>query len=85
MAEGGDWVVPSYNDEPRLKKPPLASWVQAGAMRVLGSRALWVAGLASLVLGAAFALGPWFLGRACGREAAGFLGSLALCSTRAGV
>jgi 4-amino-4-deoxy-L-arabinose transferase-like glycosyltransferase len=83
MAEGGDWVVPTYNDEPRLKKPPLASWGQAGAMRALSNRALWVAGLASLVFGTLFALGPWLLGRALGRETAGFLGSLALCSTRA--
>ncbi|MEZ0263596.1 MAG: ArnT family glycosyltransferase, partial [Phycisphaerae bacterium] len=35
MLQSGDWVVPTYLDEPRLKKPPLIYWAQAGAMALL--------------------------------------------------
>ena len=83
MAETGDLVVPRYNDEPRLKKPPLQSWVQAGTMAVAGTREAWAAALASWFVGALFALGPLLLGRSLGRPGAGFLGSLLLCASRA--
>jgi 4-amino-4-deoxy-L-arabinose transferase-like glycosyltransferase len=29
----GRWLVPTLNDEPRLAKPPLTSWITAAAMR----------------------------------------------------
>ena len=28
----GRWLVPTLNDEPRLAKPPLTSWITAAAM-----------------------------------------------------
>ncbi len=83
MADTGDLVVPRYNDEPRLKKPPLQSWVQAATMAVAGTREPWGAALGSWLAGALFALGPLLLGRALGRPAAGLLGSLLLCASRA--
>ncbi|HYE19026.1 MAG TPA: glycosyltransferase family 39 protein [Tepidisphaeraceae bacterium] len=39
MLQSGDWVVPTYLDEPRLKKPPLIYWAQAGAMALLADPA----------------------------------------------
>lgn len=36
MTETGDWVVPRFNDAPRLNKPPLAYWLQAAFMMPLG-------------------------------------------------
>ena len=82
MAATGDWAVPRYHGDARLKKPPLQSWVQAAAMKVTGSDALPVAGFASWLTGLLFALGPLWIGTALGRPGAGFLGSLLLCATR---
>lgn len=85
MATTGDFVVPRYNGEVRLKKPPLASWAQAGAMGALGTTDRRVAGAVSWLLGLLFALGPLLLGAALARPFAGFLGSLLLVTCRSAV
>lgn len=36
MLRSGDLVVPVFNGEPRLNKPPLVYWMQAGAMALIG-------------------------------------------------
>jgi 4-amino-4-deoxy-L-arabinose transferase-like glycosyltransferase len=36
MLESRDFLVPTYNYEPRFKKPPFATWVIAGSYHVLG-------------------------------------------------
>ncbi|MGH7198615.1 MAG: ArnT family glycosyltransferase [Candidatus Omnitrophota bacterium] len=36
MRERGDWVVPYFNNEPRLAKPPLIYWCQAASYGILG-------------------------------------------------
>lgn len=36
MARRDDWVVPWFNGEPRLKKPPLGYWLTAGSARAAG-------------------------------------------------
>ncbi len=36
MLERGEWLVPYFNDQPRLNKPPLSYWLVAGAYRVFG-------------------------------------------------
>ena len=36
MLRAGDWVVPRFEGEPRLVKPPLLHWLQAGAFAVFG-------------------------------------------------
>jgi 4-amino-4-deoxy-L-arabinose transferase-like glycosyltransferase len=36
MLATGDWIVPRFNGEPRLNKPPLAYWLQAVAMAGVG-------------------------------------------------
>ena len=40
MVERGDWLVPYFNAEPRLNKPPLAYWVVAAFYRGFGA-SLW--------------------------------------------
>lgn len=35
MIESGDYVVPRVQDRPRLNKPPLIYWLQAGAVQVI--------------------------------------------------
>lgn len=83
MAATGDVVVPSYHGEARLKKPPLHSWIGAACMAVVGDDGLVVAGLATVIVGLLFALGPLLLGRALGLPEAGLVGSLLLCASRA--
>ncbi len=39
MLAGGDWTVPHYLDELRLKKPILIYWLQAGSMKIFGQNA----------------------------------------------
>ena len=36
MIEGGDYVVPHFNNQLRLDKPPLAYWAQVVSFRILG-------------------------------------------------
>jgi len=36
MLRGGDLIVPTFNGEPRLNKPPLIYWLQAASFRLLG-------------------------------------------------
>jgi len=36
MAAGGDRLVPHFDGEPRINKPPLLTWMQAAAFRVVG-------------------------------------------------
>jgi 4-amino-4-deoxy-L-arabinose transferase-like glycosyltransferase len=36
MAQSGDWVVPVFQNQPRLRKPPLLYWLSGAAMRVSG-------------------------------------------------
>lgn len=36
MLESGDWIVPRYNGELRLQKPPLPYWATATSYQVLG-------------------------------------------------
>ena len=38
MLEGGDWLVPQVNGETFAHKPPLAYWLMAASMGVLGER-----------------------------------------------
>ncbi len=41
MVERGDWLVPYFNAEPRLNKPPLAYWVVAAFYRCFGVSFWW--------------------------------------------
>ena len=41
MVERGDWLVPYFNGEPRLNKPPLAYWVVAAFYRCFGASFWW--------------------------------------------
>lgn len=71
MAERGDWIVPYFNGEPRLNKPPLNYWLTAAvawasgdlpAVEVWHGRLVsWLAGIG--ILGLAAALGAQAYGR----------------------
>jgi len=36
MAEGGSWLIPEFNEEPRYNKPPLFYWLIAISHKILG-------------------------------------------------
>ena len=52
MVEQGDWVVPVFNDEIRLKKPPLPYWGVAIARTLAGSMHERVFRMPSAIMGA---------------------------------
>ncbi|MFB3905976.1 MAG: ArnT family glycosyltransferase [Acidobacteriota bacterium] len=41
MLERGDWVVPYFNGEPRLNKPPLSYWLVGAFYRLFGVSLFW--------------------------------------------
>lgn len=66
MMQRGDWVVPYYNGEPRLKKPPLYHWENLATYRLFGVNefaARLPSALADLAL---VALTVWFTRRESG-------------------
>ena len=72
MAERRDWIVPYFNGEPRLNKPPLSYWLTGALAWAAGdlpriaewhARAVSIAAGAALVL-ATVAMGALVLGRA---------------------
>ncbi len=76
MAEGGDWLVPVYEREERINKPPLMYWVVAGLFRVQGgteslSLARGVnAVFGALLVAAVYGCGRFWVGRRRARMAA---------------
>jgi hypothetical protein len=41
MLERGDWLVPYFNGEPRLNKPPLSYWLVAAFYKMFSVSVLW--------------------------------------------
>lgn len=65
---GGGWAVPMVQDRPRLNKPPLIYWLQAGSAWVFTGGeplrdAIWMYRVPSLLGGIAAVLGTWWIGR----------------------
>lgn len=81
MRESGDWLVPVYDGEPRLKKPPLQYWLVAVSYELFGvglaqarlPSALAAAGCVALLYGLGLQL--------FGRTRAGLYGMCALLSS----
>ena len=48
MVESSNWLVPHFNGEPRLNKPPLSYWLVAGLYSLFGVSVFWVRLLAAL-------------------------------------
>ena len=65
MLQTGNWIVPQFNGEPYLRKPPLVNWAIALSIRTFGVRNEWTArlpsALAMLAMGLVMlaACGPW--------------------------
>ncbi len=57
MVERNDWIVPHFNGEPRLNKPPLAYWIVAAVYKLFTPSVFWERlTIASLAFGSVLAL-----------------------------
>ena len=88
------WVVPRIQDRPRLNKPPLIYWTQAGSASVFTGRlfgtpgdiaaerdAIWMYRLPSLLAAIAAVLFTWRLGCSMFDSRAAFLGAMLLAAS----
>jgi len=61
MVDSGNWLIPEFNGNPRLNKPPLSYWLVAVFYQFLGVSILWerllMAVLASLSIFSTFQIG----------------------------
>ncbi len=82
MLESGNFLVPTFRAQPFFDKPPLATWLMAGALAAL-EREPWAARLVSVLATLLTALATFTLGRRLlGREAAA-AGALVFLATPA--
>lgn len=51
MLQSGDWVIPTCNGEPRLKKTPLSYWLVAGLSKITGRIDEFTTRLPSVIFG----------------------------------
>jgi 4-amino-4-deoxy-L-arabinose transferase-like glycosyltransferase len=70
MIERGDYVVPYFNNQPRLDKPPLTYWAQTVSYRIFGETD-FAARLPSAVAAALIALSIFTWGRRIGGDKIG--------------
>jgi 4-amino-4-deoxy-L-arabinose transferase-like glycosyltransferase len=83
MNHTGDWVLPYFNQEPRLKKPPLNYWLTLGVARLSGSDfEPWTGRLCSMLAGLAVVLLTACVGGKLYGVRAGFLAAMLLLGTR---
>lgn len=70
MWERNDWIVPYYNDQPRLNKPPLNYWLTGAVAWLSGAAAIadWHARAISIVAAVGIALLTARLGRILFRD-----------------
>ena len=80
MIESGDYINPSFNDQPRFNKPVLSYWAVAASYHVFGvserSERLPIAASALVLMAAAYGLG-----RVAWSREAGLLSALVLATT----
>ncbi len=81
MAQGGSWLIPEFNGEPRINKPPLFYWLVALSDLVCGGASEVSARLPSIVMGLAMlAMTVWAGARLYG-PATGFLAGIILATS----
>ncbi len=66
MVEGGNWIVPYYLDEERLKKPIFIYWCQAASMKVFGPTTFAARLPSAIAFLTTMALLAWTFGREVG-------------------
>ena len=80
MIERGDWLVPYFNGQPRINKPPLSYWIVAACYRLFSDSLFWERfPMAVLAYGCVWAL--FWMGRILFTEPVGLLGAGILATT----
>lgn len=85
MAAKGEWVLPSFNYEPRLQKPPFNYWATAALSHLDVSSDdidVWHGRLVSLLAGLVLVLATYHLGTRLFDPVTGRLGALILISAQ---
>jgi len=80
MMASGDYISPTFNDEPRLNKPPLSYWVVAASYRVFGV-SLFAARLPIALGAVVIVLTAFLLGRLAVSSGAGFAAAVTLAAS----
>ncbi len=80
MLQRGDWVVPWFNGQMFVEKPPLMFWTMMAGFEVFGVNE-WGARFFSAVMGLATALMVFHLGRLLFNARVGLWAGLATAST----
>jgi 4-amino-4-deoxy-L-arabinose transferase-like glycosyltransferase len=80
MIERGDWISTTFNDEPRLNKPPLSYWV-VGAFYEIAGVSLGAARLPIALGMLVILLTVFLIGRAAWSVDAGLVAALTLAAT----
>ncbi len=79
MLDTGDWVVPTFNGDLRVEKPPLVNWVQLAGIGLLGRSEAGIR-IGSVILTIGSCLLSWWLGRLLAGPLAGLLTGLIMAS-----
>ena len=74
------YLIPNFNDEPRLRKPPLPYWIVAGLGRLTGEVNEWTARLPAVLAAIATALTLAWLVRQQGGRSEGWLAGLTVAT-----
>ncbi len=83
MNASGDWVLPYFNQIPRLNKPPLNYWLTLGLSRAAGTDVEpWTGRSCSMLAGLLLLLSTAYAGEKLYGARAGFLAALLLLSTQ---
>jgi 4-amino-4-deoxy-L-arabinose transferase-like glycosyltransferase len=77
MLDSGDWVVPTFNGELRVHKPPLVNWVQMAGISIAGRNELG-ARIGSACVTTLTCLITWKIGCLIFSPAVGLLGGLVM-------
>jgi len=83
MNANGDWVLPYFNQVPRLNKPPLNYWFTLGLSRLAGTDIEpWTGRACSMLSGLLLLLATAYTGEKLYGRRAGFLAAVLLLSTQ---
>lgn len=78
MVETGNWLVPYYDGEPRLQKPPLYYWMSATVSEAMGGHSLFATRLPSAIAAGLLLLLVYFWASAMRGPAFGMLAAVLL-------
>ena len=79
VVESGNYLIPTYNYQPRLKKPPLATWLIAGSYKLWGVNE-WASRLPAAWAAALIIYLTYLIGKQWYQESIGLFAALILAT-----